>query len=415
MNNRVNEMIDDLEFKRSKIADEYSRYKSREHPADFPVLPPMPVARYVDQEFFDLEMEKFWPKTWLVAGHADEIPNAGDYKLWEDLGLPIIIVRDKNSELRAFFNVCQHRGGAVVPAKCGNTRSFVCNYHCWKYGLNGDLLRVPDEHEFPGLDKKDYSLKSVAVQTWGNFIFLNPSNDAPALNEFLGPLTELEAQYKLCDRRVYETRTYEVPGNWKVGLDNNSEAYHVAGIHPQTVHRMLDHRGNVISLFDNGHSRIISPRREGSSFDLLDFDKDSHDPAYQLEREALSGVVIQPNINLTLGEQHFPLIGYWPDGPSKMKMVVYFTSPYSEEEENTEAAQAVVDGFAHALAEDQVAYGVVQKSYDSNLMTEAKLGYTERRIYHHHEYMDEVIGEENIPEHYRMKRVIDNQFNEESL
>ena len=100
-------------------------------PDGFPSLPPIPAKRYTDKAFFDLEMEHLWKKSWVFAGHTDELPEPGSYVLWQQLGSPILIIRGKDDKIRAFYNTCRHRGAPIVKDEKGRKNLFVCAYHGW--------------------------------------------------------------------------------------------------------------------------------------------------------------------------------------------------------------------------------------------------------------------------------------------
>jgi len=394
---------------RDAIKAEYERFAGKQHPQDFPALPPMPTARYADPEFWDLEQRYLWKKSWLLAGHVDELPNPGSFKLWDDTGTPIILVRGQDQVIRAFYNCCNHRGGPLTFDRAGTARVFVCKYHCWTYELDGRLRHVPDQHEFPGLEKSCYNLQPLRVEQWGNFLFVNQDREAEPLEDFLGPMKKLFEDFDFSKRRIYATVTYEMDCNWKVGLDNNAEAYHVIAVHPQSVHKMLDYHGNVLGLYPRGHNSVVSPRRrseEGQEFNLLDLGSNSDDPRFALTRETIGSVVVFPNLMISYGEFQFPFITYWPTAIGKTRMVVYYSTPNQDEDPDSPVCRQVVDGFGYALDEDRAPLSAVQSAYEKGLIKEAKLGYTERRLYHFHEELDRVIGPERIPEYCRMQMVI---------
>ena len=111
-------------------------------PAGFPELPVIPGGRYTDPSFLALEERYLWKKSWLYALHVDELPRAGSYRLWRKTGSPIILVRDREGEIRAFYNTCRHRGAPLVEKDAGETKGFFCRYHGWSYDLTGRLLAV---------------------------------------------------------------------------------------------------------------------------------------------------------------------------------------------------------------------------------------------------------------------------------
>jgi phenylpropionate dioxygenase-like ring-hydroxylating dioxygenase large terminal subunit len=118
-----------------------------EPPAQFPQLPDIPSGRYVDPQFLALEREQLWKKSWLYACHLDEIPTPGSFLVSRKTGAPIIILRDKNDGVRAFYNTCRHRGGPLVKSDSGCVQGFVCGYHGWTYSLEGRLINLRDKRD----------------------------------------------------------------------------------------------------------------------------------------------------------------------------------------------------------------------------------------------------------------------------
>src|ERR1700722_79813 len=162
------------------------------YPDAFPALPEVPAGRYYDPQFYELEQQYLWRKTWLHAGHVSELPTVGSYKLFEQLGLSIIISRGLDGEIRAFHNICRHRASALLLETKGVARRFVCPYHAWGYSLDGRLTAVPREHDFPCLDKSKRGLLPVRCETMRGMIFLNLDERAQSLADFFPPI---ELQY----------------------------------------------------------------------------------------------------------------------------------------------------------------------------------------------------------------------------
>ena len=390
----------------AEIESEFHRYERREHPVNFPPLPEFSVSRYADPKFWALEQKHLWPRVWMIAGHIGELPENGSYKLWDESGVPIIIVRGKDKKIRAFYNVCQHRGGPLAYQREGKVSVLTCKYHGWTYDLEGALKFVHDEHELPGLDKSTRHLKQLRCELWGNFIFVNRDSDALPLLDFLGPLAAEFEDYRMDKRHVYAKIEYKMRCNWKTGIESNAEAYHVIAVHPETVHKTLDYRGNVIHLFKNGHSRIITPYNQ--SLETLKFGIKGDDGAdATLGRSAIRNYVIFPNIMISAGadESPFPLITYWPDGIGNTKMVVYYTTTNENEDPDSPAAQEVVQGFDVALEEDRASLAATQEAYEKGLVEKVRLAYVERRLYHLEEHVDRMIGIDNIPQADRLKSI----------
>src|SRR5690606_511557 len=145
-----------------RIRDTLHYEAEREQPpADFPPLPEIPGARYTSEAFHQLELTHIFHKCWLPAIRLEEVPEPGSFVVWRKLGRPVLIVRGRDNRVRAFYNSCRHRGAAVTPAESGRCNLLRCQYHSWAYDLTGKLVSVPEERDFPGLDKSTRGLIPV--------------------------------------------------------------------------------------------------------------------------------------------------------------------------------------------------------------------------------------------------------------
>jgi len=200
----------------------------------------IPTDRYTSGEFQEREREAIWMRVWQVAGRADELPNAGDWKVYQIFDQSYIIVRGKDGQLRGFVNACRHRGNMLCKGTGNAKRGFLCQYHLWSYDLEGRLRGILRE-EFAGeIDKDENSLVQVPVDTFAGFIFINPDPNAVPLADFIGDeVTELLAPYHLDDMVTVMNVREPLDCNWKVVMDAFEEGYHINGIHPQLL-RVID-------------------------------------------------------------------------------------------------------------------------------------------------------------------------------
>ena len=137
---------------------------------------PIPVEPCLSRDYFESERERIFKRVWLNVAREDEIPAAGDYIVCDIamVGSSILIVRGRDGRVRAFHNVCSHRGNKIATDARGQCRAFVCGFHGWAYDLKGGLAHVPDEEQFFGLDKTACGLKPIAADVWEGFVFVNP-------------------------------------------------------------------------------------------------------------------------------------------------------------------------------------------------------------------------------------------------
>ena len=221
----------------------------------------MPAWCYTSDAFYAREVERIFHREWNFIGRADRIPNHGDYFTIEFAGVPVVVVRGKNGMVRAFSNVCRHRGARIMNGE-GNARSFRCPYHSWSYTLDGRLERAPEMHETRGFELADYGLKPVRLETWAGFMFINFDPDAVDLMTFLGDLPEVTAPYRFEDMTCVRRREYDLACNWKIYVENAMEAYHVPSVHMQTISRQK--RENNPPIPSSGGYCGIFTRHEGS-------------------------------------------------------------------------------------------------------------------------------------------------------
>lgn len=203
----------------------------------------MPAAYYTSPAILDEERSKLFPSMWHCAGRASAVAKAGDYLVREIAGESIIIVRGKSGELRAFFNVCRHRGTRMCMQAAGHfSETIQCPYHAWTYGIDGRLIGAPHMHEVEGFDKKDYPLHQAAVAEWEGFLFVSPSSlrssragslPTQPFEEWFRPMIGRLSRYSIGSLKVGHSVRYEVQANWKLVFQNYSECLHCPMIHPE--------------------------------------------------------------------------------------------------------------------------------------------------------------------------------------
>lgn len=204
---------------------------------------PVPVEPYISPEYYEREKAQIFKKTWLHVGRVEEIPQPGDYFV-KDLAAcdtSIIVVRNKQGQIRAMHNVCAHRLNQIAYDKCGHTRKFSCKFHGWAYDLDGKLTGVPEEECFFGLNREDYGLERVACEVWQGFIFVNMDpTPAMSLDDFMKPMFGGIEGYPFDKLTSGFSWTTEVNCNWKLALDAFQEAYHVVYVHGNSIADAID-------------------------------------------------------------------------------------------------------------------------------------------------------------------------------
>jgi phenylpropionate dioxygenase-like ring-hydroxylating dioxygenase large terminal subunit len=195
----------------------------------------IPKDVYFSPEFARLEAEHLWPYVWQLACRLEEIPNVGDYVTYDIVDESIIIVRTSKTTIKAHHNVCPHRGRRLTQG-CGHAQHFVCRFHGWQFGLDGDNTRVIDRADWGDcLSPTDIRLKEVKVDTWGGFVFINMDPNSESLAEFLRPIDDYCAKFEFEKLRFRWYKTAVMPANWKTILEFFNEFYHVQQTHMQLL------------------------------------------------------------------------------------------------------------------------------------------------------------------------------------
>jgi phenylpropionate dioxygenase-like ring-hydroxylating dioxygenase large terminal subunit len=194
----------------------------------------LPAWTYSDPEFFALEQERVFAPSWQVVCHESDVASPGDWHTLEYLGESVIVIRGKDMLLRAFTNVCRHRGSRVVDGSSGCARKLVCPYHAWTYDLDGTLVGVPDGASYPGLDKARHGLAPVSLELWRGFVFVRLKDDGgPSVAAMMAPYEAMIAPYRFEQLEALGRVTLRPRSvNWKNIGDNYSDGLHIAVAHP---------------------------------------------------------------------------------------------------------------------------------------------------------------------------------------
>lgn len=198
---------------------------------------PVPATAYYDEGWFDLEREAVFKRTWLNVGHVCELPEPGSFivRELEFARASVIIARGKDGNIRAFHNVCTHRGTQLTREKEGKASTFSCPYHMWTFGNDGRLLSAPDFERFYIAGKASCDLTTVSVDVCAGLIFVNlDRNPKQGLKEFLGPMGEMISTLPIGRATTYDEYVYDIDANWKVTFDNFQENYHLRFVHRRT-------------------------------------------------------------------------------------------------------------------------------------------------------------------------------------
>jgi Rieske 2Fe-2S family protein len=194
----------------------------------------LPATAYTSEEVFKWEQQHFFEAGWMCVGRADDLPQPGDRRAVAVGSETVLLNRDDAGDLRAFYNVCRHRGHELVaPGEMGNARVIRCPYHAWVYGLDGALKGAPHYSDVSDFDRSEYPLVPVRIAEWHGWVFVNASGDAPSFDSHIANLEDFVAPYEP-ERLVRGARhDYVIGANWKIITENYHECYHCPQIHPE--------------------------------------------------------------------------------------------------------------------------------------------------------------------------------------
>ena len=244
-------------------------------------------AFYTDPRIYELELERIVYRNWILAGHVSELPRVGDFKVLNVVRESAIIVRGRDGELRAFANVCRHRGSLVCLESRGNARKFSCPYHGWVYGLDGELQAARD---MPAdFDREAHGLKPVSFGVVHGLMFISFTEAPPSLEGCRRDLAGPMAMFDFEHLRVAANRTYEIPANWKLCIENYQECYHCATAHPEyarmhTLTLNLDQRTRMRGEL---RQRMLSCGVDDYELDFIDTAARPGEIGYGYSRSAL--------------------------------------------------------------------------------------------------------------------------------
>ena len=313
--------------------------------------PSLPSSWYRAPEVLAIEKERIFCREWMCVARAEELAGPGAFRIVDVLGESLIVVRNREGELRAFYNVCRHRGsrlcrdgetgGVRLPGGIAGGR-ITCPYHQWTYDLDGQLLSAPHLSGEAHFERAHFSLYPAAVGEWGGFVFLHLTpTEATPLAAALGGVPERVARYPLAELRIGHTARYEVAANWKVLCENYNECYHCAGVHPELCAlvpafrqrggadldwmRGIPHREGAYTFTHSGTTR----RRP---FPTLNED----------ERVRHKGELLYPNLFVSLACDHVAVFILQPRAAARTDIVCHFLfEPYEMSKSDFDPADTV--------------------------------------------------------------------------
>ena len=300
----------------------------------------LPNECYLNDEYFKIEREKVFFNNWIVVGVSSSVPEVGDTKPFNLMGIPLLILRDKNNKIRVFHNVCSHRGMILVKEECKLKNTIRCPYHSWSYNFNGELIATPhvggmNIHETEGFIKSKSNLKEVSTYVWMDLIFINVNKNKKDFEESIDPLEKQWSKFisKEDQKLIRHARDFgyfnmEVKSNWKLAIENYCESYHLPWVHPELnrVSNLKDHYHieDLAETFSGQGSNKYSQQFDGNK-KLLTFPNWPKDLYQNSEYVSLF-----PNVMLGIHVDHF--YAFWLEPLSNNNTREHFEMYYVGDE-----------------------------------------------------------------------------------
>lgn len=218
------------------------------------VVQSIPAEQYYSERAFEVELKSIWYNNWIYAGRSEEFSQIGDFKRLRVGSQNILIVRESESKINAFFNTCRHRGSLLCLEEKGNLKSkhISCPYHRWTYALDGELIRTPHLEPTEDFDRSLLSLYPVAVKQWGGCLFINLAGEsAEEFDETMDPSSDHLNNWPLENLKVVHKYQSRIRCNWKIFWENFVECYHCPGIHPELCDLVPIYKRTNISYRDD--------------------------------------------------------------------------------------------------------------------------------------------------------------------
>lgn len=315
----------------------------------------LPDAAYTSAAFGDRERADIFDPQWTFVAVGARLPERGDVLPVTVAGRPLFLTRDRDHSVHAFHNVCRHRGLKLIEEVKRGCPTLVCPYHAWTYALSGELKKTPhlggpDCHHLAGFDRDQYGLMPVRCDIWHDLIFVNPSADAPPLDEVMAPMADHWADYDLSQLRHAASATFEVDANWKLAIENFLEGHHLPWAHPE-----LNEFSHVAA-----HFRLLEPGFLGQGSRDYDAGTAGHPdlPLFPDLPEPLTRTAeypfVGPNLMMGMHPSYFFVFGVQPDGFGRSieQFEFYFVGEAAMSADLSDQRAGVIDTWRSLNAED---------------------------------------------------------------
>ncbi|MGP1387261.1 MAG: aromatic ring-hydroxylating oxygenase subunit alpha [Thainema sp.] len=311
--------------------------------------PGLAAEAYTSTRYLNRERATVFSNYWVCVGLASDVSNPGDVYPTDVAGMPIALIRDRTGTLRAFHNICSHRGLQLVNKPCNIQGNLRCPYHSWAYKLDGTLKSTPHfggyhKDTYDGFDRQSKGLSPIRCAQWFDLVFVNLSGDAPPLEEYLAPVIERWSIYDLSQlHREPRDISLQCKANWKLAVENFSESYHLSWVHPalNSCSRMEDHFGFEVGDVHVGQGSLLykSGVVEGRSLPTFP-ELETH------QKETVAEyITVFPNLMIGVHPDYFLVFTVNPLSPGKTqeRMTFYFVGDQAMTPENKALRHLPID------------------------------------------------------------------------
>ena len=351
----------------------------------------VPVSVYTDPDRYASEVKNIFNTSPVIVGHVSQIPRKGDHFTCDHLGQPLLIVRGQDEQVRVFYNICRHRGVRLVSKEgVGRKPSFVCPYHNWTYGLDGQLNHIPCVETFKNDEVENRHLVEVRSGIAGGFIFANLGTDGPTdMSEFLGEISGDFDALGMGDQVFFKQTTRTTKANWKLIIEAFQDGYHVVRLHRNSVGPLfLDNVADTMRIEQNIRAMVA---RKGFAQMCHDAPKD-----WDVRNQLSLAYFIYPNTIMIIHPDYISQLGLFPVAPDE---TICVHSCFLDEDPKTDKAR---DHFDRAFdiidkevftAEDFFVCEQAQIGMDSGVNQSFPLSEHEVGIKMFHEIINEQVGD----------------------
>ena len=396
-------------------SDELNVWLDRFYLPEHPELgtDPIPVDPYISPEYFEREKQRIFSDAWQLACHESEIPTPGDYLVKEVplFRASVLLVRGQDRRIRAFHNVCKHRGNRLACQEgYGSAKALVCRFHGWSYTLEGQLRGVPEIDRFPGLAKQQHGLSTFTMDIWNGFVFINASGTpAKGLRDYLGNLASVLEPYPFSSMSPLGHYSARLRTNWKTGVNAFQEAYHVPTVHAVGAPDIFASR-LLAFRFHGPHRSMtlpIDPNFKMFPVHVLSSKLTSGMSQNAIERERVGSFagtnpakvpnfsfdinIVFPTTFIDVGDDYFFTYEFWPESVNQTTFIFKIYAPQARSWGQRIGQELSIIFLREGVSEDLSTLEDTQAGMETGVMKSFVLSDQEIAIRHQHVAVEQAL------------------------